>query len=507
MDGSVAVPAPDRHSDRVNDVTSIAVIGAGSAGCLVAARFAEAGHDVLLVEAGPDLRGREPPQLRDGWGFSREHPWGYTSEPDAAGVTTDVLRTKLVGGNSWLTRFALRNHPADYRRWNDIVGGGWSYPEVHEAFNVIERDLEYGTTTWHGSEGPIPVTRYPEVPLTEFDDAVQQALRECQFEWLPDLNRPGATGFGRLPMNSIGGRRIATVDLLTELSPTLKLRAHSMAVDIVFEGQRAAGVRLTDGSTIRANTVVLAAGVYGSPCLLMRSGIGPGEFLAKLGLPVRADLPGVGNNLCDHPAVSVDTGYRGVQRQGALLHTLATFASPSAVDGDGPDLALWSSDPEGDPAEGWLDVVLLRPEGRGRVQLASADPAQQPRIWLPTPTDEDVLALCHGVRTAQDLLVTPALQGICHEQIGVPTDLERLVPWVRDNAYSLPHTVGTCAMGAVPDNGAVVDSAGRVHGVAGLYVVDASILPGPPTGFPHLVLLMMASRIADRILRPDVATR
>ena len=239
----------------------------------------------------------------------------------------------------------------------------------------------------------------------------------------------------------------------------------------------------------------------------MRSGIGPGELLAKLGLPVRADLAGVGNNLCDHPAVSVDTGYRGVQRQGALLHALATFASPSAVDGDGPDLVLWSSDPEGDPAEGWLDVVLLRPEGRGRVQLASADPAQQPRIWLPTPTDEDVLALCHGVRTAQDLLVTPALQGICHEQIGVPTDLERLVPWVRDNAYSLPHTVGTCAMGAVPDNGAVVDSAGRVHGVAGLYVVDASILPGPPTGFPHLVLLMMASRIADRILRPDVATR
>ena len=114
---------------------------------------------------------------------------------------------------------------------------------------------------------------------------------------------------------------------------------------------------------------------------------------------------------------------------------------------------------------------------------------------------------CATVCAQQDLVVTPALQGICHEQIGVPTDLERLVPWVRDNAYSLPHTVGTCAMGAVPDNGAVVDSAGRVHGVAGLYVVDASILPGPPTGFPHLVLLMMASRIADRILRPDVATR
>ncbi len=493
----------------MNDVPSTIVVGAGSTGCLVAARFAEAGHDVLLVEAGPDLRGREPPQLRDGWGLYREHAWGYTSQPNAMSATTDLLRTKLVGGNAWLTRFALRNHPADYHRWDHLIRGGWSYPEVREAFNAIERDLDYGTDTWHGREGPIPVTRYPDVPPSEFDGAVQLALRECHFAWVPDLNRPGATGFGRMPMNSIDGRRVITVDLLTGPWPKLKLRADSMAVEVVFEGQRAAGVRLTDGSTVRASTVVLAAGVYGSPCLLMRSGVGPGDLLVELGLPVRADLPGVGENLCDHSAVSLDLGYRGVQRRGALLHTLATFASPLAADGDGPDLALWSSDPEGDPAEGWLDVVLLRPKGRGRVQLASTDPAQQPRIWLPTPTDEDVLVLCHGVRRALDVLATSALQAICNEPPTVPpTDLERLGPWVRDNAYSLPHTVGTCAMGASPDNGAVVDAAGQVYGVTGLYVVDASILPGPPTGFPHMVTLMMASRITDRLLTPpDLATR
>jgi choline dehydrogenase len=139
------------------------------------------------------------------------------------------------------------------------------------------------------------------------------------------------------------------------------------------------------------------------------------------------------------------------------------------------------------------------------VQLASTDPAQKPRIWLPTLTDEDVLTLCHGVRRALDVLATSALRAICNEpQVVLPTELARLGPWVRDNAYSLPHTVGTCAMGASPDDGAVVDATGRVFGVTGLYIADASILPGPPTGFPHLVALMMASRITDRILTsPD----
>jgi choline dehydrogenase len=155
-----------------------------------------------------------------------------------------------------------------------------------------------------------------------------------------DLNRPGAVGFGRMPMNSIDGRRLITVDLLTKPRPNLEPRADSLAAAVVFDGQRATEIRLSDGSTVHASTaVVLAAGVYGSPCLLMRSGIGPRGVLAELGIPVRIDIPGVGDTLCDHPAVSVDLGYRGVQREGALLHTLVTFASPFAAQGEGPDLA------------------------------------------------------------------------------------------------------------------------------------------------------------------------
>jgi choline dehydrogenase len=163
---------------------------------------------------------------------------------------------------------------------------------------------------------------------------------------------------------------------------------------------------------------------------------------------------------------------------------------------------LWSSDPEGEPAEGWIDVVLLRPRGRGRVQLASADPAQQPRIWLPVATDDDIEALCHGVRRAREVSATSAIRTICdNPPMPVPTEEGTLATWVRANMYSLPHTVGTCAMGASREAGAVVDRTGQVLGFPGLYVADASVLPGPPTGFPHLVTLMMASRITDGLLR------
>ena len=228
--------------------------------------------------------------------------------------------------------------------------------------------------------------------------------------------------------------------------------------------------------------------------------------LPRSGKPVRDDAPGLGSPWWTVPLYALDSGYRGVQRPGPVLHTLATFTSTrAAADDEGPDLALWASDPEGDPAEGWLDVMLWRPQARGRVLIASTDPSRPPRIWLPAPTDEDVLVLCQGVRLGLDVLASTPLQAVCAPSPApVPTEPEPLGVWTRANSYSLPHTVGTCAMGASPERGAVVNGAGQVHGIDRLYVADASILPGPPTGFPHLVTLMTASRIADGILsEPD----
>jgi choline dehydrogenase len=484
----------------MSDETGIVVVGAGSAGCLAAWELARAGRDVVLLEAGPDMVGREPPQLRDGWDFTRDHAWGYRSEPDTTGSTTDVLRTKLVGGCGWLTRFAVRNHPADFDRWRPLLGDSWAGPVVVEAFNAVERDLEFGSDPWHGQAGPIPVTRYPDVASTELRAVVQQAMHECGFEPVADLNRPGALGCGPMPMSSLEGVRVITADLLRD-QPGIELIAESMVAGLLVSDGSVHGVRLADGSTITASTVVLAAGVYGSPSLLLRSGIGARETISRLGIEIVVELAGVGKNLCDHPAVSLDLGYRGAQQPGPLLHTLATLVSPFSTGREGPDLALWISDPEGDPAEAWLDVVLLRPQARGHVGVASREPEEAPSIRLPTLTDDDVLVLSHGVQRGLEVIDKPAVRGLCaHPRELPPDDEPALADWIRTNAYSLPHTGGTCAMGLSPEKGAVVDTSGKVHGVDGLYVVDASILPGPPTGFPHLVVLMMAHRIVEELL-------
>jgi choline dehydrogenase len=319
----------------------------------------------------------------------------------------------------------------------------------------------------HGVAGPIPVIRYPNVTATEFDDAVQQALRECQFEWVPDLNRPGAVGFGRMPMNSIDGRRLITVDLLTKPRPNLELRADLLAAAVVFDGQRATGIRLSDGSTVHASTavVVLAAGVYGSPCLLMRSGIGPGGVLAERGIPSVLTFPAWATTSATIP-LFLSTSATAASNEKVRCCTRSQRSRrrlPRRVRAQTSHCGPATQ--KATPAEGRLEVVLLRPKGSGCVRLPSIDPAQQPRIWLPTFTDEDVLVLSQGVRRTLDVRDTSALQTIRSDPEGRRRPSCRLDPWVRENAYSLPHTVGTCAMGASPDSGAVVDAAGQVHGL------------------------------------------
>lgn len=478
----------------------VVVVGAGASGCMVASRLAS-GCPVTLVEAGPDLRGRAQPDLRDGWTLSREHSWGFVSEPQGMAEPVRVLRTKLVGGTAWVTRFAVRNHPADYELWDRLVGGGWGFDDVLRTFADVESDLDHGDDAFHGKAGPISVTRYPMVRPTEFEARVRAALSNSGLTAVPDLNAPGVAGYGRMPMNSVNGRRSLSVDLLATAPPHLEVRDNATVDDVLMDDHQVTGVRLSDGSLIAARRVVLTAGVYGSPCILMRSGIGPASLLESLGIEVRIDLPGVGENLSDHPAVSIDTGYRTEQREGPILHLLASFHSPAAADGEAPDLALWAGDPEGDPAEGWFDILLWRPAARGRVQLASADPADQPRIWLPEPTDDDVAILTHGVREALALLDMKPLRSIgATRPPDVPHDPDALRAWVRAERYSLPHSVGTCAMGRKPDQGAVVDAAGRVHGTEGLYVADSSIMPTPPTGFPHLITVMLGQRLADEML-------
>jgi choline dehydrogenase len=215
-------------------------------------------------------------------------------------------------------------------------------------------------------------------------------------------------------------------------------------------------------------------------------------------------LPGVGANLADHPAVDIDCGYQGPGRTAPVLHTIATFHSSSASNAEAPDLMLWMPDPDrstGGLASYEIGVVLMKPRSRGSVRLRSSDPAEPPHVELPSLTDpSDPERLAEGYLRGLEVANQPELRRLCAE---APSPEARARKAVRDvvhaDHYSIPHVVGTCAMGPRPEDGAVVDASGRVHGTEALSVVDASIMPDVPSGFTHMPTIMIAERLSERI--------
>lgn len=489
-----APPLADRHVETI-------VVGGGAAGCVVARRLAESSHGaVLLLEAGPDLRGRTPPELLDGWRLPTLPDWGFASEPDPTGATSKLRRGRLLGGTSWLTRFAFRGAPSDFDAWAARGNPGWTFDEVLPAFQGLESDAEFGSSAWHGDRGPIPISRYPKLARSAIHIAALEAFEALGFPSVDDQNEPGVVGVGPLPMSSSDGRRVTTADAylaVDEQPAALEVHADTLVATVIVEADRATGVRLVDGTEIHADRVVLTAGTYGSPAILMRSGIGPAAHLGEVGIGVRVDLPGVGANLADHPAVDVDSGWSGPGGTGPVLHSIATWRSRTARPGDGPDLMFWATDPSGDQPAFFLDPILLRPESRGSVRLRSDDPSDLPRITLPDVHEpRDLDRLVEGYRRALEVAQRPEIRRLSP---GAPPSDPGTAAAARkrviENAYSLPHVVGTCRMGPSPEAGDVVDAGGRVHGVEGLSVIDASVIPDPPSGFPHIITIMVAEHL------------
>jgi choline dehydrogenase len=497
----------------------VVIVGAGTSGCALAARLADAGRRVLLLEAGADHAQPVdfPPEIRDAATMRAAvpgHPanWGLTGEL-TGGLTVPVPRGRVVGGSSALNAGSfIRATRSDLDGWADDGNDLWSYDAVLPAFRRLEADREFGDRPEHGGAGPVPVTRAPGGhPLA---DAFAAAAAELGHPAEPDKNAGGAApGYGPAPLNVVDGLRVNTA--MAYLSPRrgladLTVRGGVTVRRVRVERGRVTGVETAEG-LVRAAEVVLCAGAVASAHLLLLSGIGPARDLRHAGIEVVADLPGVGAGFSDHPNVYV--GYRPARPLPAAalpLHgVLHATASGSRLPGD-LEILPWltpfariTGGPPGPHADELVvGVGLQRPDSRGRLTLDDGDPLRQPRLAYGYLAEEsDRRRLREGVRVAADLLRSGPLARLVAGRSDLPdavlNDNRELDDWIRAHLTTAIHLSGTARMGPPSDPGAVVDQELWVRGVRGLRVVDTSVLPRVPSRGPAATAVMLGERAAE----------
>ena len=524
------------------------IVGAGSAGCVVAGRLSEGapGARILVLEAGgSDF----DPLIHVPLGIGvmherRSHDWGYDTEPEPGlgGRSIEAMRGKVVGGSSSINHMSwVRGNRGDYDRWARAGLDDWSYAHVLPYFKRAET-WEKGADRWRGGGGPIQV-RGARTTDPLFDAYV--AAAEAQgFRFTEDFNGERQEEIARSQSSVVRGRRCSAA--VAYLRPALKrgnvtlvTRAH--ATRVLMQGTRATGIEyLRRGRLHRAHAgseVILSGGVFNSPQLLMLSGIGPAEHLREHGINVVMDNAGVGGNLQDHIAVHV-AGTRPAPGpfvremradrmplsmvRGYLFGTGPATVLPSGLHSyirstpglDAPDLQIIyrgvSTAPhlwfpgirKPQPDRCGVRPILLHPESRGRVTLRSADPAAPVRISQNFfDVDKDIETLRRGVRIGRELLAQRALDGFRGEEVAPGPDRQSdadLDAYIRRTALTAHHPCATCAMGA--DDGAVLDPQLRVRGTEGLRVVDAAAMPDLVSGNINACVIMVAEKASDAIL-------